>query len=441
MLFLLLLLAATIRSQQQQFQLADSRYPPDGCNGSANALGALTLANDVLGQFLQLRFELNSSFHSCYLCEQYRLAQYCANSSAGADSIYLTLDAQTNLQVLLLDAHSDQPVALRAFDLASDLGRNEFASNLTLPLADLGLAGRAHCGARLRLLVMALLTIDEPVSKDLVALAYTRGAAQAINCTDHALYQAANIDCRATPLLYPVWYEVRDCAPLRDETPLPPAVLRQWPPLYWYHALVMDNSSALPLALCGERLDTLLFRTRLYQQQCYAAVPSDPTAACEWWDRLLVRYLVLWLNGARANTSDNLLVHVSLEAMRAQLERTCTRRASCLVAELPDFGDYYTRADDAEVEAIEAVDNATLCAELRDYFEAHYRATERDFLALFEAWYRSTFNALIYPDSAFTTKTVLFVLTVFCAVLLAVFGVGIAGFQMRVKVRKITAVT
>jgi hypothetical protein len=71
MLFLLLLLAAAIRSQQQQqFQLADSRYPPDGCNGSANALGALTLANDVLGQFLQLRFELNSSFHSCYLCEQ-----------------------------------------------------------------------------------------------------------------------------------------------------------------------------------------------------------------------------------------------------------------------------------------------------------------------------------------------------------------------------------
>ena len=414
--------AATVIAQQHQW--ADSRYPLASCNGTMpNRLGSLVLASDLDAHALQLRVDLTQPFYSCYLCEQYG---HCA--TIPADAIYLTLDAQTNMQVLLLD-DADQPVALHHYEVESDRGQHRFVANLTLPLADLNRT--AQCGARLRLLVAALLTIDEPVNKDLFALAYTPGA-PAINCTPHALYEAMNIDCAVTPLLYPLVYDTLPCITLSHagDQPLPPAVLLRRTPLYWFHALVLDNTTALPLPLCGEALDALLFRTNLYQQQCYG-VKADPS--CEWWDQLLTRYLVLWLNAARDGAGNNTLVYGALESMRAQLERACGQRRSCLVVKLPVVGDYYT-GPDGEDDA----DNETLCRALRDYFEAHYREVEGDFLALFEAWYRSTFHALIYPDHAFTTKTVLFTMSIFFTLLFLVFGVGVAGFRMRIKVKKPT---
>lgn len=402
----------------QQYQWADSRYPLRGCGGAPNRLGGLTLTNDLAAQYLSLRFDLDRPFTSCYLCEQYATC-----GAVSPDSLYLALDAHANLQLLLM--RDGQPQALHQYNVESDLGQRILVSNLTLPLADLGLA--APCGARLQLLVGALLTLDEPVNKDLYALAYTPGTAAAVNCTPHALYDAMGINCADTPLLYPIVYEVRQCVATRNETPVPPVELRQWQPLYWYHTLLFDNATALPPPLCGEPIDVALFRTRLYQQWCYGVAVNR---TCEWWDQLLVRYAVLWLNAARA-ADDTVMVRVALEQMRSLLERSCAQRHTCITAPLPVIADYYT--------ALEAADNASLCRELRDYFEAHYHQPAEDFMSQFEAWYRSTFHALIYPDRAFTTKAVLFVMGVFFTLLFMVFGVGIGGFQMRVKVKKFRA--
>lgn len=423
---ILTILWVALVATQSQYQWADSRYPLAACNGTLpNRLGTLLMASDLDAHSLQLRVDLAQSFYSCYLCEQYGGSQYCGAISP--DAIYLTLDAQTNLQILLLD-DQDQPVALRQYDVESDLGLHRFIANLTLPVTDLNRT--AQCGTRLRLLVAALFTIDEPVNKDLYALAYTPGAS-AINCTPHALYEAMSIDCAATPLLYPIIYDTVPCVTLLSggaAEPALPTILYERGALYWFYTLVFDNTTTLPPDLCGEPLDALLFRTQLYQQQCYGVRTAG---ACEWWNDLLTRYLVLWLNAERDRAGENTVMRATLEAMRAQLERTCNRRNSCLVVPLAPVRDLYTDGDDGE-------DNETLCLALRDYFEAHYREAESDFLALFGAWYRSTFHALIYPDRAFITKAMLFAMCVFFTLLFLVFGVGVAGFRMRIKVRKPT---
>ncbi len=412
---MLLLFVLCCVATAQQWPLGDAHYALLGCEGAPNALASLSLSNDLLGETLHLQIDM-APFQSCFLCAQYP-ARYC-NASVAPDHLYLTLDVASNVQVALLDSE-DRLLLRREYAVESSRGLGQFASNVSLPLIEIA----GECGAQLRLLVSVMLTLDEPANKDLFALAYD-ASAPALQC-DPA-YEATDLECVGTQTLYPLMYTVQSCVQWREsDPPLPPDALTQWSPLYWYHTLVMQNDTRLPPPLCGERADTLLFETRLYQQQCYG-VAQD--ARCEWWDALLTRYVALWLDASLAGVSGNALVNASLEQMRALLERGCTRRQSCLVVALPRIADYYTLAM--------PIDNASLCAQLHDYFEANYAVVEQDWLALFTAWYRTTFRVLVYPSKETTTALLLFVMAVFFTLLSAVFAIGIAGFKMRVKVKK-----
>ena len=409
----------------------------------SNILGYLSIKNDLLGRNLIITYNLSSPFYSCYLCSQY--AEYCANASVPVEYIYLTTNILYNLQILTLD-NNDEPLKVYTFNVESELGYKQFQSNITIPI-DMLFQGntttttkKSHCHNTYSFLMIGLITIDAFATKEIVTLTHPPiipGNNRTILCRPGPQYTQLGIDCNKVPIIYPITYTVDECLLLSEPNQtIVTQPINYYPPLYWYSEMVFDNTTPSgAFTICGERYDTLLFKSGLYQAVCYRSPSHGAKIQKSWWITLFLQVMSLESNvGDQQQQQRSHLTTMVIQEARDLLERHCgefnvaSRR---LLAINMKIANLYSGG------LTPYINQTELCLGLYEYFETHYNHTKNDnFFHLFNLWYIEMFKFIIYPDKTTETKIYLAIgLTTFI-ILFMICAIGILQFTLKVKVKK-----
>lgn len=445
-LSLLLLCMTTMTSD---YEIADIKYTTPKCviNGIAmnNTLGHMTIKNDLLGNNLIITYNLSNSFYSCYLCSKY--SEYCGNPIS-SEYIYLTTNILYNLQLLTLGSNNNNtPQKVHSFNVESELGYKAFNSNITIPLNILFPSNKSHCLETYSFLLVGLITIDIVNNKEIVTIiqpssSTNTSGTDSFQCIPSLQYTQIGIDCNMLPIIHPIRYTVDKCIDTSSSTsnnnpnPPPSSILTYYPPLYWYSEMVFDETmSVSSKLLCGERYDSRLFKSGLYQAVCYNSARHQENIAKYWWMTLFIQLLGLesTIGGEQLDKSE--FVREVIYEARDLLERQCdpfhtTMRRGGSPSVLGKITSLYN--------ARATVNQTELCLDLYHYFEKNYNETRGDdsFIHLFNLWYIELFKFVIYPNKIVETKVVLSVGLTFFILLFLVMAIGIIQFRLRVKVKK-----
>ena len=438
----------TDASSGQNYEISDIKYTTPKCviNGTTamdNILGHLRIENDLLGNNLIITYNLSSSFYSCYLCSQY--GQYCG-TSVSSEYIYLTTNILYNLQLLTLDSNNT-PQKVYTFNVESELGYKSFNSNITIPLNMIfpSSSNKTHCSKTYSFILVALITVDAVNNKEIVTITQPPKTIvlndTSFLCISSAQYTQIGIDCNMVPVIQPIRYTVDKCVDIIDsnsstsDNNTTHHLLTYYPPLYWYSEMVFDESMTTSgTILCGERYDSRLFKSGLYQAICYNSERHQENISKYWWMNLFIQLLSLESNidASSIENKSQPMREVIYEA-RDLLERQCDpfhtimRGSPVVLAKINSL--YGGRVN---------INQTELCLDLYHYFEKNYNQTRGDdsFVHLFNLWYIELFKFIIYPNKIVETQVVLAVGITFFFLLFLVMAFGILQFRLKVKVKK-----
>jgi len=413
---MLLLLLLLLSFSCAQYVVSDLKYGIPTCAGNvSNQLGLVTLQNDLLAQTLTFRFSASTApAYSCYLCQSYPTSSYC-NTSISA-SIYPAPGLVSDLLLLLLDANGTA-TAVRRYNM------NE-SGVVSISLSDL--SPTQSCGNPLRLIALLLLTLDVPVAKDLVGMLHHQPAIEAVPCVPSALYAQIGLDCAVTPLVTPILYRPSACLLLDNgeqaaEVITPPLIY--YPPLWWYRAFLLGGAAVPAHSLCGERYDTLLYASSLYQANCNGEDVLTP------WYALATEMAALQLAAQRQGALGlevNATLREALDLLGRHCEpRQCGAQPDCFESTLLRIRQCYSG-----VAELGELDLYAQCDALRAYFNATYPP---DAFTAFHAWFYEAFKFLILPDKQMEVKAILLISTMFFLPLCAGIVLGVLVFKIRVK--------
>lgn len=439
LLYLSILFLTTL-ANDVNYEISDIKYNTPKCviNGTSmdNRLGHLTITNDILSNNLVITYNLSDSFYSCYLCSQY--TEYC-NIPVSSEYIYLTTNILYNLQLLTIDSNNT-PQKVYTFNVESELGYKSFNSNITIPLNMIFPSNDSHCQRTYSFILVGLITIDAVNNKEIVTITQPSLANNnnSFPCISSTQYTQIGIDCNMLPIIHPIQYTVDNCVEVeRPNTTTIPGkypILTYYPPLYWYSEMVFDTTvTTSNKILCGERYDSRLFRSGLYQAVCYNSHQHQENVTKYWWMVLFINLLSLESTISGDELSAPPSVKEVIYEARDLLERQCDPYHTIMRGSPPVLNKiislYKNRVP---------VNQTELCLDLYHYFEKNYNQSRGDdsFIHLFNLWYIELFKFIIYPDKIVETKVVLSVGLTFFFLLLLVMAIGIIQFRLKVKVKK-----
>ncbi len=433
----------------QKYEISDIKYPTPRCNvnnrSMNNYLGYLTVDNDLLSNQLIINYNLNSPFSSCYLCSQY--SNYCDKSIVPSENIYLTTNILYNLQILTFDIN-DTPQGIYSFNVESELGYKKFLSNLTVPIDLLFPVGTDdnHCRQIYSFIMVTVITIDLFNTKELITISHPSNHINniAIFCRPNPLYTQIGIDCNMIPVLHPIVYTMDECVsiiqpPLNITDGPNESTLIYYPPIFWYHELLLryhNNDSSI--LLCGERYDITFFQTGLYQSICYNSGHHYDHIKKSWWTSLFIQLITLEMNiDAKLQKNRGNVTIPMMETIyegRELLSRTC------------DMRENYTSLNSNQLTLYQKIENLynvrphinqdDICDEMKSYFRLHYnKSRDDDFTHVFNIWYIELFKFIVYPNKIVETKVLLCTGLTFFILLFIVFGIGIGQFGVTSKLK------
>lgn len=295
--------------QTTMVELSDIQYSIPSCSLDGgkkivNTFGSLTMGNNLMGDSMVFRVNLNNLNPSCRLCQI--SPNYCG--PMGEDSgLHMAYDTQYNLKIISPFGDGGSPPSSISFSLQN----NSYAV-----VTRTGLCGKVH-----QLVILVIANIDYPVERDFLLIAHDKDGNKSVPCIKG--WGLSDLSCQVSQSYHYVDYSAYNCLAI-NSTITPDGgggggTTPYTPFYYYYESVVMKNVEILGderLLLCGESWLSIYQRVSL-KDYChpYNSLYVKPKV---WYEAALI-ITSYWLNGNRGED-----VWLAMEA----LERTCHQRES-----------------------------------------------------------------------------------------------------------------
>lgn len=391
MLYILLLLIVCLKSSS--YTLVDTQC----VIGAQNRLGSMHITHNLIGDQLALYFDFRDP-----------TTLYPCNLSL-ANQPYSLVMRNTTGRIATLDNENRILVYRESI-------RTTGNNNTVLFKLD------KACTRLVKLLVVIdVILIVNKTSHNITLTAYPDALNDnGVNCSIDTRYSKMGFSCSTTPLLQPIGYQLNNCLATEDDKLVVVVANRTqqrkvYSPLYWY-AQYLTNERMQPgsnMTLCGEPLQTILYRSDLYMSVCQKRpLRSD-------WYRLAIQVVTVAFNGLEEKY-DWIWLH-GLEV----LERHCHAKegqfAGTAVGEDSLFLvilERLTEANRIDVARAGTDNKPLMCAQIHAYFERHYNETMSEML--FNQWYYKGFRLILMPNQDMELYAILLVV-LFCSIPIVLF--------------------
>ena len=375
---LLLLLGLLALSYGLDLTIADLQYGPS-CGAIENNFGVLTIENDLMGEKLQLKINLNDTTHrSCRLCQM--SPTYCNTSITSR----LAQDTSYNLKIITL-------------------GRR--LSSVTYALRDATsviISDDNICGQTYRWIILMITNILQPIDHDFLLVA-NDGGSNTLPC-DQTL---ADISCTISPVYYIIDYTVSNCLSQHNVSQEEqPTEFNQ--PLYYFY----NNESIPSSVLCGESWQSIFRRSRLdlwCDDSLGLYIKEKP-----WYETALYA-ITAFMNGRRDAT-----LWLTLET----LERTCHLRERPLPLEDTIFFNLsrQLRLDRS------TYDDAVICQWLGTVNRQN--VTLPSYTRYYKEWFFSLYQSILPADDTMPWKAPLLFALPFIILTLLLVATGLTTYHI-----------